>query len=77
MLGAATNTINCSPANKKKKPQISPLRYAPPDFLWNLMALMYFVLLSVTKAAYATCPAKRGRKSGSGRDDNSVAATIL
>jgi hypothetical protein len=53
MLGAVTNTINGSPANQKK-PQISPLRYAPPDFLWNLMALMYFVLLSVTKAAYAT-----------------------
>jgi hypothetical protein len=36
-----------------KKPQISPLRYAPPDFLWNLVALAHFMLLSLTKAAHA------------------------
>jgi hypothetical protein len=37
----------------KRKPQISPLRYAPPDFLWNLVALARFMLLSLTKAAQA------------------------
>jgi hypothetical protein len=37
----------------KRKPQISPLRYAPPDFLWNLVALAHLMLLSLTKAAHA------------------------
>ncbi len=33
--------------------QIPPLRYAPPDFLWNLLALANFMLLSLLKAAHA------------------------
>ncbi len=28
------------------------LHYAPPDFLWNLMALANFMRLSLRKAAY-------------------------
>ena len=37
----------------KTKPQISPLRYAPPDFLWNLVAFAHFMLLSLTIAVHA------------------------
>ena len=33
--------------------QVPPLRYAPPDFLWNLLALANFMLLSLLKAAHA------------------------
>jgi len=36
-----------------KKPQVPPLRYAPPDFLLRLAALANFMLLSVAKAANA------------------------
>jgi hypothetical protein len=30
---------------------IPPLRYAPPDFLWNLVALAHSMLLSLTKSS--------------------------
>jgi len=55
--------------NLERKPQISTLRSkniskrgpqncrslhcAPPDFLWNLVALMHFMRLSLQKGAYA------------------------
>jgi hypothetical protein len=39
--------------NRREKPPISPLRYAPPDFLWNLVVFAHFMLLSLTKAAHA------------------------
>jgi hypothetical protein len=45
--------LRASVRNPQEKPQISPLRYAPPDFLWNLLALAHFMLLSLTKAAHA------------------------
>jgi putative copper export protein len=48
-----TSGLTRERANRKKKTQISPLRCAPPDFLWNLMALAHFMLLSLTKAAHA------------------------
>ena len=33
--------------------QIPPLRYAPPDFLWNLVALAHFLRPSLRKGAHA------------------------
>ena len=37
----------------RKKQQVPPLRFAPPDFLSRSVALASFMLLSVTKAAHA------------------------
>ncbi len=40
------------------------LHYAPPDFLWNLVALTKFMRLSLRKAAYVATANAQGRKSG-------------
>jgi hypothetical protein len=40
------------------------LHYAPPDFLWSLVASSHFMRPSLRKGAYAACLVMRGRKSG-------------
>ena len=46
----------------KRRPQISPLR--SPDFLLNLVALVNFMRLSLTKAAHVVVSGATRRKSG-------------
>jgi hypothetical protein len=38
---------------RTRKRNSRSLHYAPPDFLWNLVALAHSMLLSLTKAAHA------------------------
>jgi len=40
--------------------------FAPPDFLWSLLALANLMLLSLLKAAHAVVDGATYRKSGSG-----------
>jgi hypothetical protein len=41
------------------------LHYAPPDFLWNLLALVNIMRLSLTeRLTRGPRPVQRGRKSG-------------
>jgi hypothetical protein len=42
------------------------LGYAPPDFLWSLLALANLMRLSSLKAAHAAMDEATHRKSGSG-----------
>jgi hypothetical protein len=53
------------------------LHFAPPDFLWNLMASARSMRLSSRKGAYAasSSAARQEVRVRSGRDDNSVAKT--
>ena len=50
-----------------------PLHYATPDFLWNLVALVHFMRLSLTERAYAALSSAAWQeiRVRSGRDDNS------
>jgi hypothetical protein len=49
------------------------LHYAPPDFLWNLVALANFMRLSLRKGAHAASSSAAWQeiRVRSGRDDNS------
>jgi hypothetical protein len=48
-------------------------RYAPPDFLWNLVALVHFMRPSLRKGAHAALSGAAWQKIRvrSGRDNNS------
>jgi hypothetical protein len=50
------------------------LHYAPPDFLWNLVALMHFMRPSLRKGAHVdlSSAAWQEIQVRSGRDDTSV-----
>jgi hypothetical protein len=62
------------------------LHFATPDFLWNLVALLYFLRPSLRKGAHVALPVLRGRKSGfapvgmtlvSGTDKERVEAVFI
>ena len=50
--------------HENRKRNSRSLRFAPPDFLWNMVALTNFMRLSLRKAAYVALASARGRKSG-------------
>jgi len=55
------------------------LHYAPPDFLWNLVASVYFMRLSSRKGARAVLSSAAWQeiRVRSGRDDKFLAAERL
>jgi hypothetical protein len=60
-----------------KKENSRSLHYAPPDFLWTLVALANFMRLSLQKAAHAVVAWSRVQeiRVRFGRDDNFVIAS--
>ena len=58
--GSVENTSRKGPQNCRS------LGSAPPDFLWNLVALRTSCAFLKRKAHTRSCPVQRGRKSGSG-----------
>ena len=49
-----------------RKAHSRSLGFAPPDFLWSLLALANLMRLSLLKAAHAVMDGATYRKSGSG-----------
>ena len=59
--GRSRNIPKKGPLNRRS------LGFAPPDFLWSLVALANYMRLSFKRKAHTRlCPVQRGRKSGSG-----------
>jgi hypothetical protein len=55
------------------------LHCAPPDFLWNLVALLHFMRPSLRKGAYAalSSPAWQEIRVRSGRDDKFMGTLLF
>jgi hypothetical protein len=75
--------ISCFPMNKTGLPgeldarraNRRSLHYAPPDFMWNLVASAKFMRLSLRRGAFAVLSGAAWQeiRVRSGRDDNSFA----
>jgi hypothetical protein len=78
--GLAGERGSCGAASKDwfvNEENCRSLRYAPPDFLWNLVALMYFMRTSLRKGAHVALSSAVWQEIRvfSGRDDTPVWGT--